>query len=500
MHPVEAAFLVLAGLLAGAFVTWLVLRPRARHAAEQARLAAQAERATLDERLRHLGAELRDAHAGRDALHGQLEAARTDIRAETERRATAEQRVTRVAELEAELAAARSVTAAAQAADAAAGARAADLEARLATERAAFTQRLAELQQAREQLAREFKALSAEALSRNADEFLKLAQQNFATLKAASEGDLAQRQEAVRALVEPLRQQLDQYQQRLQQSETSQTKTLGEVRQQLETLTQHSQSLAHETQQFRLVLKSAPVRGRWGEQTLRRVVETAGLSAHCDFTEQTQAGDAKPDLIVRLPGERMIIVDAKVPDLDFLAALDAADPAARAAALADHARKVRDTVKALGDRNYPDRFPQALDHVVMFMPAESLFSAALEADQELIEWAARRKILLATPASLIALLRSVAVGWQQHDQHANSLAIAGAAQRLYDRVATFADYLTAIGGGLEKAASAYNKAVASFQSRVLPEGQKLTELGAVPAAAKELAAPDAVETALRLTG
>lgn len=460
MHPAEAVFLVLAGLLAGAFVTWLVLRPRARFAAEQARLTAQAERAALDERLRGLEAAARQADAEKSALAGQLDAARADL---------GDARM-----------------------------KAAESESRLEAERAGFAQRLTELQQARDRLAQEFKALAGEALNRNNEAFLTLARQNFATLKAASEGDLAQRQEAVRALVEPLRQQLDQYQQRLQQSETAQTKTLGEVRQQLETLTQHSQSLAHETQQFRLVLKSAPIRGRWGEQTLRRVVETAGLSAHCDFTEQTQAGDAKPDLIVRLPGERMIIVDAKVPDLDFLAALDAADPAARTAALADHARKVRDTVKALGDRNYPDKFPQALDHVVMFMPAESLFSAALEADEELIEWAARRKILLATPASLIALLRSVAVSWQQHDQHANSLAIAAAAQRLYDRVAVFAEHLAGIGTSLEKAAKAYNAAVGSFQSRVLPEGQKLAELGAVPAAAKELAAPAAVETALRL--
>lgn len=459
MHPAEAALLILAGLAGGALLAWLLLRPRIRFAAEQARLAAQAERAALDERLRSLEAELRGTKTDKDALAGQLDAARADT--------------------------------------AAARVRAAELQSRLEAERAGFGQRLAELQQARDRLAQEFKALAGEALSRNNEAFLSLARENFAALKAAAAGDLAQRQEAIRTLVEPLRQQLDQYQQRLQQGETAQAKTLGEVRQQIEALTQHSQALAHETRQFRMVLKSPPVRGRWGEQTLRRVVEAAGLSAHCDFVEQAQQGDAKPDLIVKLPGERVIIVDAKVPDLDFLTALDASDPAARQQALAAHAQKLRDTVKALADRDYPAKFANALDHVVLFVPAESLFSAALEADAELIVWAAQRKILLATPASLIALLRSVAASWQQHAQTENARAIAEAAQRLYDRVATFGEHLASIGGGLEKAVAAYNRAVGSFQGRVLPEGQKLAALGAVPSAARELAAPNAVETALR---
>ena len=157
-----------------------------------------------------------------------------------------------------------------------------------------------------------------------------------------------------------------------------------------------------------MVLKSNQARGRWGEETLRRVVEAAGMSAHCDFSEQTQEGEAKPDLIVRLPGDRVIIVDAKVPDLDFLNALEAADPMKRAESLAAHAAKLKATIKALADRDYPRQFPNALDYVVLFVPAESLFSAALEGDHDLIVWAAEKRILLATPASLIALLRSVA--------------------------------------------------------------------------------------------
>src|SRR5437867_5769150 len=181
-----------------------------------------------------------------------------------------------------------------------------------------------------------FKALSADALKQTQPEFLRLANETLAKFQESAKGDLAQRQQAIATLVKPLEEQLKIYQQRLQQSETTQLATFGEVKQHLETLTQQSQSLSNETTQLRRVLSSNQARGRWGEETLRRVVEAAGMSAHCDFSEQTQAGESKPDLIVRLPGDRLIIVDAKVPDLDFLNAMEAADAGNRAEALATH--------------------------------------------------------------------------------------------------------------------------------------------------------------------
>ena len=330
-----------------------------------------------------------------------------------------------------------------------------------------------------------FKALSAEALKQTAPEFLRLAEQSFGKFQETAKGDLAQRQEAIKTLVEPLKLQLETYQKRLQQSETTQSSALGEVRKQLETLAQSNQSLAQETLQFRMVLKSNQARGRWGEETLRRVVEAAGMSAHCDFTEQTQADDKKPDMIVRLPGNRVIIVDAKVPDLDFLSALETADPAKRAESLAAHAAKLKGTIKSLADRDYPRQFPNALDYVVLFVPAESLFSAALEGDHDLIVWAAEKRILLATPASLIALLRSVAVSWQQHKQTENAQKIAEAAQELFERIVTFASYLDKIRGGLDTANKAFNQAVGSYESRVKPSGEKLQKLGGTQAG-KEL--------------
>jgi len=246
-----------------------------------------------------------------------------------------------------------------------------------------------------------------------------------------------------------------------------------------------------------MVLKSNQARGRWGEETLRRVVEAAGMSAHCDFTEQTSLGENRPDLIVKLPGKRFIIVDAKVPDFDFLNALESAEPVRRTEALAAHAAKLKATIKALADRDYPRQFPNALDYVVLFVPAESLFSAALEGDHDLIIWAAEKRILLATPASLIALLRSVSVSWQQHAQTENAQKIAEAAQEFYARVVKFTEHFEKIRAGLERANSAFNDAAASFQTRIRPAGERLVELGGA-SSAKELADVQPLDSTLRL--
>jgi DNA recombination protein RmuC len=342
-----------------------------------------------------------------------------------------------------------------------------------------------------------FKALSADALKETQPQFLQLANATFAKLQESAKGDLAQRQEAIGSLLKPLEELLRTHQQRLAQSETQQASALGEVKKHLETLASQSTSLAQETLQLRRVLSSNQARGRWGEETLRRVVDAAGLSAHCDFSEQTQGDEGKPDLLVHLPGDRFIIVDAKVPDLDFLKALDLADSAQRAASLADHAARLKATIKSLADRDYPRQFANSLDYVVLFLPAESLFSAALEGDRDLIVWAANRRILLATPASLIALLRAVSVSWQQHSQTENARAIAGAAQELYARVCKFTEHLEKIRGGLQNASHAFNEAVGSYERSVRPSGERLAKLGG-GAAGKELAELPPMDTPLRL--
>ena len=427
-------------------------------------------------------------------LGGRRATAPADARLENELRQQLAQRETELAQTRERLSQSKTSLATAQANQAAA-------EKILAEQKSLHEQTLRDAKAAQEKaladLRDTFKALSADALKQSAPEFLRLAEQSFGKFQETAKGDLAQRQEAIKGLVEPLKQQLETYQKNLQSSSAAQSSALGEVKKHLETLAQSNQSLAQETQQFRLVLHSNQARGRWGEETLRRVVEAAGMSAHCDFTEQTTSGENRPDLIVRLPGERFIIVDAKVPDFDFLNALETAEPAKRAEALAAHAAKLKATIKALADRDYPRQFPNALDYVVLFVPAESLFSAALEGDHDLIVWAAEKRILLATPASLIALLRSVSVSWQQHAQTENAQKIAEAAQEFYARVVKFTEHFEKIRAGLERANSAFNDATASFQTRVRPAGERLAELGGA-LSSKQLPDVQPLDSTLRL--
>ena len=481
----------LVGLALGAVIGWLIrsLRP----APADTRIEVE-----LRQQLAQRESELTTARASAAQATAAQAAAEASLSAAVKTLAEREQKLQQV---EASLAQAQVDLSASGQARASLEARLAGAEKFLAEQKQLHERSLAEAKAAQDKalgdLREAFKALSADALKQTQPAFLQLANETLAKFQETAKGDLSQRQTAIATLVKPLEEQLKNYQQRLQQAEAAQSGTLGEVKKQLETLAAQSQSLANETLQFRRVLSSNQARGRWGEETLRRVVEAAGLSAHCDFIEQAQSGDAKPDLVVRLPGDRFIIVDSKVPDLDFLSALDAAEPEKRAEALALHAAKLKATIKALADRDYPRQFPNALDYVVLFLPAESLFSAALEGDHELIVWAAQKRILLATPASLIALLRSVSVSWQQHRQTENARAIAEAAQELYSRVVKFTEHFERIGDGLKKASDAFNAAVGSYDHMVRPAGERLLKLGG-DSAAKPLAELEMVPTTLRL--
>jgi DNA recombination protein RmuC len=342
-----------------------------------------------------------------------------------------------------------------------------------------------------------FKALSADALKEAQPELVRLAGETLGKLHESAKGELNTSKEAVAKLVAPLAQHLETYQQRLSESEKSRNTQLGALREQLATLSENSKSLSSETEQLRGILSSSQARGTWGEETLRRVVEAAGLSSHCDFSEQTGSAEGRPDMIVHLPGGRHIVVDAKAPDLSFLKELESGDAAQRKSAIDQHGKKMRETIKALADRNYPDHIDGALDCVVMFVPAESLFSAALEGDPDLIVWAAERRITLATPTSLIALLSSVKVSWQYHSQSENARAIAKAAQELYNRIGTFIGHFNNIRKGLERANKSYNDAVGSYERSIRPSGERVNKLQVGETEGKELPAVEPVAEVLR---
>jgi DNA recombination protein RmuC len=340
------------------------------------------------------------------------------------------------------------------------------------------------LEEARKTLLEAFQALSAEALKSNNQAFIALARSQFETLQAQAKGDLETRQKAIDGLVSPLKDSLGRYEQQILEMEKTRQKAYGTLDEQLRTLAQANQRLEEETKNLRSALSSPlKARGRWGELTLRRVVELAGMSEHCDFSEQesitTESGRQRPDMIVNLPGNRRIAVDAKVPLQAFMDAVNTEKTEKeRADALATHGGLVRSHMNQLAERKYWEQVGPELELVVLFLPGESFFSAALEQDRQLIDDGMQKKVVLATPTTLIALLRSAAYLWQQEKITQNSRQISELGRELYERLKTFLGHFQSLGSSLERAVESFNKAVGSMESRVLVSARKFKELGA----------------------
>jgi DNA recombination protein RmuC len=357
------------------------------------------------------------------------------------------------------------------------------------------------LEEAKKNLVETFQALSAEALKSNNQAFLALARSTFETLQAQAKGDLETRQKAIDGLLSPLNESLGRYEHQILEMEKARQKAYGTLDEQLRSLAQANQRLEEETKHLASALSSPlKVRGRWGELTLRRVVELAGLSEHCDFTEQetitTESGRQRPDMIVSLPGNRRIAVDAKVPLQSFLDAVDPEKPEEeKRKALATHGELVRAHMNQLAERRYWEQIGPELELVVLFLPGESFFSAALEQDRQLIDDGMQKKVVLATPTTLIALLRSAAYLWQQEKITQNAQQISELGRELHDRLRTFLGHFQALRASLEHAVDSYNKAVGSMESRVLPAARKFRELGA--ATGEEIPELEPVEIAPR---
>jgi DNA recombination protein RmuC len=367
--------------------------------------------------------------------------------------------------------------------------------ARFATLNAQLSTQLEAEQAAHERLAHEFKALSAEALQHNNESFLKLAQATLEKYQDGARSDLAARQLAVETLVKPLKESLEKVDAKIGEIEKARASAYGQLSEQLKSLGTAQVSLQAEAAKLSTALRSTTTAGTWGELQLRRVVEMSGMTAYCDFTEQKTAGDQRPDLVVRLPGGQQIVVDAKAPNEAYREAANASDEAIRTAKLAEHAAKVRSHIDALGAKNYWEQFQPSPEFVVLFLPGDQFLSGALQADPTLIDRAIGKKVLLATPATLIALLKAAAWGWRQESVSKNAEAIADLGRELHDRVATFAEHIENIGTGLKSALGHYNKAVGSYGSSLLPGARKLAELGAK--GAKDLPAPDPLEVVPR---
>ncbi len=360
-------------------------------------------------------------------------------------------------------------------------ARLADEQARRETETRIAAERLAELKELKERFEHTFKALSSEALKNNNESFLELARQTFEKLQNTSVSELEKRQQAIQELVSPLRKSLEQVDQQIRSIEKIREGAYQSIREQVRGLLESQSSLQKETANLVQALRTPNVRGRWGEVQLQRTVEFAGMLEHVDFIQQagtnTEDGALRPDMIIRLPGGRQIIVDAKAPLDAYLRAVDATDSTDKHEVLEHHSRQVRDHIRKLGSKRYWQQFSPTPEVVVLFLPGEAFFSAALEKDPTLIEAGARENVLIATPTTLIALLRAIAFGWRQEQIAEEAQATAQLGRELYDRIATMANHFTTLGNALNRSVTAYNQTMTSLDARVLVTARRFQELG-----------------------
>ena len=366
------------------------------------------------------------------------------------------------------------------------------LETTLQIERQAAAERLTEVEKT-------FAVLSNEALRSNSQTFLQLAQETLERFQVHAKGELEQKERAVEHLVKPIRETLEKAEQQIRLMENERKQAYGALHKHLETLTQTQQTLHSETRNLVQALRRPEVRGQWGEMTLKRLVELAGMVDHCDFYEQQQAtsaeGQSRPDMIVRMPDERELVVDAKTPLDAYLSAIESSDDETRDKYLLQHARNVRARVRELAAKTYWAQFRRAPDFVVLFIPGEQFLGAALDVDRDLLEHAMRQRVILTTPTSLVALLRAVGYGWRQQALAANAELIRETGEDLYNRLATFSEHLSRLGRSLDSAVSQYNQSVGSFQARVMPGARKFTELGF--AERKAIEEPEQIEKGLR---
>jgi DNA recombination protein RmuC len=355
------------------------------------------------------------------------------------------------------------------------------LESRIKDQDALQLEREAAFEKATTQLATAFTDLSNQSLKSNSENFLRLAEQNLNVHQEKAKRELGDREQAIENLIKPIRESLQQSQQQISELEKARSQAYGGIREQLETMQRNQQSLTQETQNLVNALRRPEVRGRWGEITLRRLVELAGMVEHCDFQEQVHSASdeqaIRPDMVVRMPDQRELVVDVKTPLDAYLEAAEAKDDAQRKLGLERHARNVRDHIRKLASKAYWKQFDRSPEFVILFIPGDQFLSAALNEDPELIENALAQQIILATPTSFVALLKAVAYGWRQLSLAENAEEIRHLAEDLYSRLGVFVSHMNKVGKQLGSSVDNYNKAVGSLERKVLPGARKFVELG-----------------------
>jgi DNA recombination protein RmuC len=453
-QAVVATIAVVAGIAIGVFIGKLMARESVRSQYEKRVTDAERRAATAEAALPELRSQLKDRNTDSTALQHRLE---SEITARTA------------------------------------------AETALSEERKRLQEQRTLLTDAEEKLKDSFNSLAAQALNRNNQSFLDLAKGTLEKYQTEAKGELQAREKAVENLIEPIKQGLNKVDEQIRLMENTRSEAYGTLSQQVQSLIGTQQLLQAETGQLVKALRAPNVRGRWGEIQLRRVVEMAGMLSYCDFVEQPSAttadGRLRPDLIVKLPGGKNIVVDAKAPLQAYLDAMEAPDEDARRNFMVAHAKQVSDHMAKLGSKAYWEQFQPTPEFVVMFLPGETFFSAALEQRPGLIEEGVGSRVIPASPTTLIALLKAVAYGWTQEKLARNALEISNLGKELYERLRAMGTHLENVGKGLDRAVESYNRAVGSVESRVMVTARKFAELG--PAVTDEIAELQPIEKTTR---